>query len=90
MQQQIEQTQSALAAKTVETQSGGGSVKVVARCDGTVASIKIDPQACNPQDTAFLEDLVLTAVNSALNKAKEVSNAEMGKITQGLNMPGMF
>ena len=59
MQQQIEQTQAALAAKTVEASSGGGAVKVVARCDGTVASIKIDPQACNPADAQLLEDLVL-------------------------------
>ncbi|HEY1174339.1 MAG TPA: YbaB/EbfC family nucleoid-associated protein [Verrucomicrobiae bacterium] len=90
MQQQMEQTQAALTAKTVEAVSGGGSVKVVARCDGTIASIKIDPQACNPQDTQFLEELVVGAVNTALNQAKEVSNAEMGKITQGLSLPGMF
>ena len=48
MQQQMEQVQAALAARTVEATSGGGAVKVVAKCDGTLASIKIDPAALNP------------------------------------------
>ena len=89
MQQQMEQTQSALAARTVEATSGGGAVKVIARCDGTVATIKIDPAAVNPADAQLLEDMLVTAVNQALEQAKEISNAEMGKITQGLNLPGM-
>ena len=48
MQQQMEQIQQDLAKRTVEATSGGGAVKVVAKCDGTLASIKIDPQALNP------------------------------------------
>jgi nucleoid-associated protein EbfC len=89
MQQQMEQIQSALANRTVEATSGGGAVKVVARCDGTIASLKIDPQAINPADAQLLEDLVLTAVNQALNQAKEISTAEMGKATAGFNLPGL-
>ena len=89
MQQQMEQAQSALAVRTVEATSGGGAVKVIARCDGTVATIKIDPAAVNPADAQLLEDMLVTAVNQALEQAKEISNAEMGKITQGLNLPGM-
>jgi DNA-binding YbaB/EbfC family protein len=90
MQQQMEQTQAALASRTVEATSGGGVVKVVAKCDGTLAAIKIDPQAVNPADTQLLEDLVLTAANNALAQAKEISNQEMGKVTQGFNMPGLM
>ncbi|MDQ6632263.1 MAG: YbaB/EbfC family nucleoid-associated protein [Verrucomicrobiota bacterium] len=90
MQQQMEQTQAQLAAKTVEATSGGGAVKIVAKCDGTIASIKIDPQALNPSDASLLEDMVLSAANQALNQAKEISNAEMGKVTAGLNLPGMM
>ena len=90
MQQQMEQVQSALAARTVEATSGGGAVKVTAKCDGTVASIKIDPGAVNPSDTQLLEDMIVTGVNQALAQAKEISTAEMGKITQGLNLPGMM
>ena len=89
MQQQMEQVQSSLAARTVEASSGGGAVKVVARCDGSIASIKIDPQALNPSDSQLLEDMVLTAANQALAQAKEISNTEMGKITAGLSLPGM-
>ena len=89
MQQQMEQIQASLAARTVEATSGGGAVKVVVRCDGTIASIKIDPQAVNPADAQLLEDMVLTAANQALAQAKEISNAEMGKVTSGFNLPGM-
>ncbi len=89
MQQQIEQIQAQLAAKTVEATSGGGAVKVTAKCDGTVAAIKIDPQALNPSDAQVVEDMVLLAVNQALAQAKEVSNAEMGKATAGFNLPGL-
>lgn len=90
VQRQMEEVQSQLAARTVEATSGGGAVKAVARCDGTLASIHIDPQAINAADPQLLEDLILTAVNNALAQAKEVHNAEMGKVTAGLNLPGMM
>lgn len=89
MQQQIEQIQAGLAARTVEATSGGGVVKVTAKCDGSLAAVKIDPQAVNPADTELLQDLVLTAANNALAQAKEISNQEMGKATQGFSLPGM-
>ena len=90
MQQQMEQIQADLASRTVEATSGGGAVKVTAKCDGTVASIKIDPQAVNPADAQLLEDMILTATYQALTQAKEISNAEMGKVTAGFNLPGMM
>src|SRR3954454_8051215 len=89
MQQQMEEIQAQLAARTVEASSGGGAVKVVAKCDGTVASIKVDPQALNPSDAQLLEDMILTAVNQALAQAKDISNKEMGKVTAGFNLPGL-
>jgi len=89
MQQQVEATQAALASRTVEATSGGGAVKVVAKCNGTLASIKIDPQALNPGDAQLLEDMILTATNQALDQAKEISTAEMGKATAGFNLPGL-
>ena len=89
MQQQMEQAQSALASRTVEASSGGGAVKVVAKCDGSIASIKIDPQALNPADAQLLEDMVLTATNQALSQAKAISESEMGKLTSGLSLPGL-
>ena len=89
MQQQMEQIQSDLAKRTIEATSGGGAVKVTARCDGTIAAIKLDPQAINPAEAQLLEDLIMVAANQALNQAKEVYNAEMGKVTAGLNLPGL-
>src|SRR5712671_5225270 len=90
MQQQMEQIQSDLAKRTVEASSGGGAVKVTAKCDGSLGSIKIDPQALNPGDAQLLEDMILTAVNQALGQAKEISNAEMGKVTAGMSLPGLM
>ncbi len=89
MQQQMEEVQTQLAARTVEATSGGGAVKVTAKCDGTLVSVRIDPQALSPSDAQFLEDLILTAANQALGQAKAISNAEMGRITAGMNLPGM-
>src|SRR5213595_2032193 len=90
MQQQMEQVQAGLASRTVEATSGGGAVKGVAKCDGSVASIKIDPQAVTPSDITMLEDLVLSAVNQALSQAKEIANGEMSKLTSGLSIPGLM
>jgi len=90
MQQQMEQVQAQLAARTVEATSGGGAVKVVAKCDGTLGSIKIDPQALNPADAQLVEDMILTAANQALTQAKEIANTEMGKATAGFNLPGIM
>ena len=89
MQQQMEQIQAALALRTVEATSGGGAVKVTAKCDGSIASVKIDPAALNPADAQIVEDMILSAANQALAQAKEISNAEMGKATAGFNLPGM-
>ena len=90
IQKQMEDVQSNLAAKTVEATSGGGAVKVIAKCDGTVASIKIDPAALNPNDAQILEEMLISAVNNAMGQAKEISNQEMGRVTQGLSIPGLM
>jgi DNA-binding YbaB/EbfC family protein len=89
MQQQMEQVQAQLAARTVEATSGGGAVKVTAKCDGSISSIKIDPAALNPSDAQVVEDMILTAANQALGQAKEIANSEMGKVTAGLNLPSI-
>jgi DNA-binding YbaB/EbfC family protein len=90
MQQQMERVQSELASKTVEATSGGGAVKVTARCDGTLAGIKIDKDALDPEDVEVLEDMILTAVNTGLSEAKEIANKEMGSVTQGIGLPGLI
>ena len=93
MQQQMADVQAQLAQRTVEATSGGGMVKVSVKGDGTLASITINPQAINPADAAMLEDLVLVAVNSGLEQARELAAAEMGKVPGGMGgmgMPGLM
>lgn len=90
IQRQMEDVQASLAAKTVEATSGGGAVKVIAKCDGTIGSIKIDPAALNPNDAQILEEMLISAVNNAMGQAKEISNQEMGRVTQGLSIPGLM
>jgi DNA-binding YbaB/EbfC family protein len=90
MQQQMEEVQAALAARTVVATSGGGAVKVTAKCDGTIAGIKIDPSALIPSDAQLLEDMILTAANQALSQAKDIANSEMGKVTAGMSLPGLM
>lgn len=90
MQQQVQEVQAGLVHITAEASSGGGAVKVVAKGDGTVTSIKIDPQALTAGDAALLEDMVLLAVNQALGKVRDAANAEMSKVTAGMNLPGLM
>ncbi len=87
MQKNMEKAQAELAEKTVNFSSGGGMVTVVARGDSTIESIKIDPKVVDPDDVEMLEDLVLAAVDGAMNEAKELSQTEMGKLTQGMGLP---
>ena len=90
MEQDLHRVQADLASRTVEATSGGCAVKAIAKCDGTLTSIKIDPAAVNPADVAMLEDLVLSAANQALNQAKEISAQEMAKVTKGMSLPGLM
>ena len=89
MQKNMEKLQEELASRTVEFSSGGGMVKAVAYCDGSLASIKIDPKVVDPADCEMLEDLVRAAVDGALTSAKQTASEEMAKITSGLGIPGL-
>lgn len=90
MQTEMTRVQEELAQREVEASAGGGAVKAVARCDGTISLIKIDPKVVDPKDVEMLEDLVLGAVTSALATAKKTQEEELGKVTAGMNLPGMM
>ncbi|GIP07819.1 nucleoid-associated protein [Paenibacillus lautus] len=90
MQEQMLKAQEELATKTVEGTSGGGVVTVEANGHKQILSINIKPEAVDPGDVEMLQDLVLTAVNDALAKAEEIANADMGKFTGGMKIPGLF
>ena len=87
MQGKFQQVQDELQQQTVTASAGGGMVTVEATGQGTVRSIKIDPSVVNPADVEMLEDLVLVAVTEVQKKAQAAAQAEMGKLTGGLNLP---
>jgi DNA-binding YbaB/EbfC family protein len=87
MQEELARTQEALAEQTVEVTAGGGMITVVANGAGDIVSIKIQPEAVDPEDVEGLEDLVLTGVKQAIAKGKALAEAEMGKVTAGLGLP---
>lgn len=90
MQADMAKLQEELGNKTVETTAGGGVVKVVANGKQEVMAIEIKPEAVDPEDVEMLQDLILTAVNSALNQSRDMVTKEMSKLTGGLNIPGLF
>ena len=89
LQSQMMKLQEELAEKTVESSSGGGMVTVVANGRQQIVSIKIENEVVDPDDVEMLQDLVLAAANDALTKAQEMVSSEMGKLTGGLNIPGL-
>ncbi len=89
MQEQMMKAQEELGSKTVEG-TAGGVVTVVANGHKKIVSIAIKPEAVDPEDVEMLQDLVLTAVNDALNQADELANKDMGKFTGGMKIPGLF
>jgi nucleoid-associated protein EbfC len=90
MQEQMLKAQEELGGKAVEGTAGGGVVTVQANGHKKITSIVIKPEAVDPEDVEMLQDLVLTAVNDALNQADELANKDMGKFTGGMKIPGLF
>ena len=89
MQEQMAKAQADLAEQTVEVSAGGGKVTVTANGAGDVLSIKIDKEIVDPDDVAFLEELILNGVQGAIEQGKALAQSEMGKLTGGLGLPGM-
>ncbi len=92
MQQDMLQAQESLKDEVVEASAGGGMVTVQVTGDLNVKSIKIDPQAVDPEDVELLQDMVLAAVNEALRSAQELAESKLGGIAGGLGglgLPGL-
>ncbi len=90
MQQDMLKMQEELKNRTVEATAGGGAVTVVVTGRKTVEKVTIASSAVDPEDVEMLEDLVTTAINEAMRKVDEMTEKEMGKITGGMKLPGMF
>lgn len=90
MQADMEAMQEELKTREYSASSGGGMVSVTVTGDREIKSLHIDPEVVNPEDTEMLGDLIIAAVNEAFRTASETESAEMGKITGGMNIPGLF
>jgi hypothetical protein len=89
VQRQMEEAQEALGDETVEHAAGGGIVKVVADGHQNIKSITIDPEAVDPEDVGMLEDLILVAVNGAIESSRELAASRMEGLTGGLGGLGL-
>lgn len=90
MQTRMNKIQQELEEAQVEGTAGGGVVKAVANGQRELQSIKIDPSAVDPEDVEMLEDLVLTAVQDALENAAALAEEKMGALTGGMKIPGLM
>ena len=90
MQKQMEEMQGQLEETEVEASAGGGAVSCKVNGKKELLEIKIDEGVVDPEDVEMLQDLVLAAVNEAMRKAEDMMTKEMGKLTGGMNIPGLF
>jgi DNA-binding YbaB/EbfC family protein len=89
MQADMAKMQEDLASETVEASAGGGMVTVQVTGAIELKSMKIAPEAIDPDDLEMLEDMIMAATNEALRSAQELANKRLGGITSGLNLPGL-
>jgi len=90
LQAKMLKMQEELADKTVDATAGGGMVRVTANGKQQIVSIEIEKEVVDPEDIEMLQDLVMAAVNDALAKSQEMVSGEMGKVTGGMNIPGLM
>lgn len=89
-QQQMNEVQQELGNKTVTGTAGGGMVTATFNGRSELLDVSIEPEVVNQDDIQMLRDLIRAAVNDGLIKSKQLSQSEMGKLTGGINIPGLF
>jgi DNA-binding YbaB/EbfC family protein len=82
--------QAELGNRTATAQAGGGMVEATVNGRQELLSLRIDPEVASPDDVEMLQDLILAAVNEALNRSREMMAQEMSKLTGGMQIPGLF
>ena len=90
LQQKMAETQESLGNETVEASAGGGAVTVVVNGQQKILSVKISPDVMTAGDVEMLQDLIVAAVNEAIEKSQQVASQKMGEITGGLGLPGLL
>lgn len=90
MQDEITELQEQIEARDFSATAGGGAVEVVLTGKKTIKSLTLKPEVVDPEDIEMLQDLIISAVNEAINNIETETEAEMGKITGGVSLPGLF
>ncbi len=90
MQLELARAQEEIREFTYTAAAGGGMVEATAKGDGTLAALRIDPEAVDPDDVEMLEDMVTAAVNEALRGIAAESEERLGSVTGGMGIPGLF
>lgn len=90
LQEEFAKTQARLGEETVEVSVGGGMVKAVMTGQQKLLSIAISPDAVDPDDVEMLQDMILAAVNEAIEKSQDLAAEKMGALTGGLKIPGLM
>lgn len=90
MQKKMQQAQEKLAEERIEGTAGGGLVRAVVSGHKEVLEIHIDPEVVDPEDIEMLQDLIVIAINEAMEKVDERVAQTMGQFTKGMNIPGLF
>jgi DNA-binding YbaB/EbfC family protein len=89
LQEDMLKTQEELGQETVEATVGGGAVSVVITGKQHIESVRIDPEVVDPDDVEMLQDLIVAAINEAIEKSREMAAERLGKLTGGLDIPGL-
>ena len=90
MQDQITELQEDIEARDFSATAGGGAVEVTITGKKTIKSLNLKPEVVDPEDIDMLQDLIISAVNEAINNVETTTENEMGKITGGVSLPGLF
>lgn len=90
MQDKITELQEDIESREFSATAGGGAVEVVITGKKTINSLTIQPEVVDPEDIDMLQDLIISAVNEAINNVESTTEAEMSKITGGVSIPGLF
>jgi len=89
MQKQMAEAQDEIEKQTVSATAGGGAIEISVNGKKEMVDIKIDPEVVDPDDVEMLQDLILAATNEAMRKVDDLASGTMGKVTGGMNIPGL-
>jgi nucleoid-associated protein EbfC len=90
LQAKLLKAQQELAEMTTEVSSGGGAIKIMVDGQQRIRSVTISPEVINAEDVEMLQDLMVAAVNEAIQKSQEMAASHLSSLTGGLKLPGMF